>query len=141
MRISDWSSDVCSSDLVDAYDGRTPSWHHVLRDAGHEVASIGKLHYRGWAGDDYGFSTSLLPMHIHAGRGEVKMLLRNPPASVGDGSNMLQSAKPGQSDYNLYDESIVDQAIEWLGRQSHADQERKSVVQGKRVSGRVKHGG
>src|SRR3546814_13313589 len=86
MRISDWSSDVCSSDLVDAYDGRTPSWHHVLRDAGHEVASIGKLHYRGWAGDDYGFSTSLLPMHIHAGRGEVKMLLRNPPASVGDRS-------------------------------------------------------
>ena len=69
-------------DNVDAYDGRTSSWHHVLRAAGHEVVSVGKLHYRGWQGDDYGFSESLLPMHIHGGRGEVKMLLRNPPAKV-----------------------------------------------------------
>ena len=90
-------------DNVDAYDGRTKSWHHLLRSAGHEVVSIGKLHYRGWEGDDYGFSESLLPMHIHAGRGEVKMLLRNPPAFVGDGSNMLNSAKAGRSDYNDYD--------------------------------------
>ncbi|MDE2456759.1 MAG: sulfatase-like hydrolase/transferase, partial [Burkholderiales bacterium] len=101
-------------DNVDAYDGRTPSWHHALRSAGHEVVSIGKLHYRGWDGDDYGFSESLLPMHIHAGRGEVKMLLRNPPASVGDGSNLLRSARAGESDYTRYDERITDRAIEWI---------------------------
>jgi len=101
-------------DNVDAYDGRTPSWHHVLRGEGHEVASIGKLHYRGWDGDDYGFTESLLPMHIHGGRGEVKMLLRNPPVSIGDGSNMLRSAKPGVSDYTRYDENIAEKAIEWL---------------------------
>lgn len=101
-------------DNVDAYDGRTPSWHHVLRAAGHEVVSIGKLHYRGWDGDDYGFTESLLPMHIHGGRGEVKMLLRNPPTSIGDGANMLASAKAGASDYTRYDAQITQCAIEWL---------------------------
>src|SRR3984893_8866948 len=30
-----------------AYDGTVPSWHHRLRQAGHEVTSIGKLHFRG----------------------------------------------------------------------------------------------
>ena len=38
-----------------AYDGSVPSWHHRLREAGHEVASIGKLHFRSEA-DDNGFS-------------------------------------------------------------------------------------
>lgn len=101
-------------DNVDGYDGRTPSWHHVLRDAGHEVTSIGKLHYRGWDGDDYGFTESLLPMHIHEGRGEVKMLLRDPPAPIGDGSNMLRSAKAGESDYTRYDTRIATEAKRWL---------------------------
>lgn len=101
-------------DNVDAYDGRTRSWHHVLRESGHEVVSIGKLHYRGWDGDDYGFSATLLPMHIHDGRGEVKMLLRNPPAIVGDGSNMLASAKSGESDYTRYDQQITQRAVEWV---------------------------
>lgn len=101
-------------DNCDAYDGRVPSWHHAVRSAGHEVVSIGKLHYRGAAADDYGFSRSLLPMHIHGGRGEVKMLLRNPPASIGDGSNMLRSAKPGNSDYTAYDGQITATAIDWI---------------------------
>ncbi len=105
-------------DNVDAYDGRTRSWHHVLREAGHEVVSIGKLHYRGWPGDDYGFSESLLPMHIHGGKGEPKMLLRDPPAPFGDGSGLLASARPGVSDYNRYDEQICATAQQWLQRRA-----------------------
>ena len=101
-------------DNADAYDGRVPSWHHLLRDAGHEVVSIGKLHYRGWEGDDYGFSESLLPMHIHEGRGELRMLLRDPPCPVGDGSNMLRSAKGGESDYTRYDDLILQESLHWL---------------------------
>lgn len=111
-------------DNVDAYDGQTRSWHHVLREAGHEVVSIGKLHYRGWEGDDYGFTESLLPMHIHDGHGELKMLLRNPPASIGDGSSMLRSAKAGMSDYNRYDEQITDEAVAWLNRHSGKDHDK-----------------
>ena len=37
------------------YDGSVPSWHHRLREAGHEVTAIGKLHFRS-AEDDNGFS-------------------------------------------------------------------------------------
>jgi choline-sulfatase len=44
-----------------ARDGRVPSWHRALRDPRHRVASIGKLHFRGHAGDDYGFTESRLP--------------------------------------------------------------------------------
>lgn len=113
-------------DNVDAYDGRTPSWHHVLRDAGHEVVSIGKLHYRGREGDDYGFSETLLPMHIHGGRGEVKMLLRDPPEPLGDGSGLLRSARPGWSEYNEYDERITQRAVQWL--RDHADEKGKPWV-------------
>ena len=32
-------------DNADAYDGSMPSWHHELRDRGHKVVSIGKLHF------------------------------------------------------------------------------------------------
>src|SRR5205085_11291871 len=37
------------------YDGSVPSWHRRLRDAGHEVTAIGKLHFRS-ADDDNGFT-------------------------------------------------------------------------------------
>lgn len=30
-------------DNADGYDGAIPSWHHHLRERGHEVVSIGKL--------------------------------------------------------------------------------------------------
>src|SRR5579862_1636447 len=49
-------------DNADPYDGSVPSWHHRLRNAGHHVVSIGKLHFRG--GDDYGFSEEIIPMHV-----------------------------------------------------------------------------
>lgn len=105
-------------DNCDAYDGGTTSWHHLLRGAGHEVVSIGKLHYRGWKGDDYGFTETLLPMHLHEGRGEVKMLLRTVPAS--DGSQFLASAKAGRSSYTDYDESVAASADKWL--RAHANE-------------------
>src|SRR3546814_7666159 len=36
MRISDWSSDVCSSDLVDDAEGRQRAWQHA-KHIGHSV--------------------------------------------------------------------------------------------------------
>lgn len=115
-------------DNVTAYDGRVPSWHHLLRASGHEVASIGKLHYRGHGGDDYGFAESLLPMHIHEGRGEIKMLLRNPPVRIGDGSQMLRGAKAGMSDYNRYDRDITQAAIHWLEQRAETRPEKPWVL-------------
>ena len=41
-------------DSAAAYDGRVPSWHHRVREAGHDMVSIGKLHYRAtWNYDDH----------------------------------------------------------------------------------------
>src|SRR5262249_37254661 len=52
-----------------AYDGSIPSWHHRLREAGHEVAAIGKLHFRS-GDDDNGFSAEIMPLHINDGIGD-----------------------------------------------------------------------
>ena len=42
-------------DNADPYEGAIPSWHHRLRDRGHRVVSVGKLHFRSTR-DDNGFS-------------------------------------------------------------------------------------
>ena len=59
-----------------AYDGSVPSWHHRLRDAGHEVVSIGKLHFRS-ADDDNGFTEEVMPLHIVDGIGDPLGWLRD----------------------------------------------------------------
>src|SRR5436190_10169415 len=81
-------------DNADAYEGAIPSWHHYLRDRGHEVASIGKLHFRGGAGDDHGFTEEILPMHIIDATGDIKGLVRdNIPVRKG-GDKMAKLAGP-----------------------------------------------
>jgi choline-sulfatase len=64
-------------DNADAYEGAIPSWHHRLREHGHYGASIGKLHFRGQEGDDYGFNEMQIPMQIIEGRGDLMGLVRN----------------------------------------------------------------
>src|SRR5258705_13655339 len=64
-------------DNADAYEGAVPSWHHQLRSRGHRVVSIGKLHFRGVAGDDNGFSEEIIPMNIIEGKGDLMGLVRN----------------------------------------------------------------
>jgi choline-sulfatase len=98
----------------DGYDGAIPSWHHRLRDAGHRVVSIGKLHFRGRPGDDHGFSEEIVPMHIVEGIGDVKGLVReNIPKRKG-GDKMAKRAGPGESSYTVYDRDIAARAQVWL---------------------------
>src|SRR4051812_4040991 len=47
-------------DNADPYDGSQESWHHLMRARGHDVVSIGKLHFRS-SDDDNGFTEELLP--------------------------------------------------------------------------------
>lgn len=106
--------DVGFWDNSDAYDGVLPSWHHRLRAAGHRTVSIGKLHFRGRAGDDHGFSEEIAPMHIIDGIGDVKGLVReNIPTRKG-GEKMAKLAGPGESSYTVYDREIAAQAQIWL---------------------------
>jgi choline-sulfatase len=101
-------------DNADAYDGAVPSWHHLLRDQGHEVVSIGKLHFRGAPGDDHGFTTEIVPMHVVDGIGDVKGLVReNIPRRRG-GDKMARLAGPGESPYTVYDREIAARAQIWL---------------------------
>ncbi len=105
-------------DNADAYDGAIPSWHHYLRERGHEVVSIGKLHFRGASDgnqrDDHGFTEEILPMHIVDAIGDVKGLIReNIPKRKG-GEKMAKLAGPGESPYTVYDREIASRAQIWL---------------------------
>ncbi len=103
-----------------AYDGSVPTWHHRLREQGHTVVAIGKLHYRS-AEDDNGFTEEIEPMHLHDGQGAVKNLLRGfgeEPAKT-DGSFWqlyTQRSGVGETHYQDYDRRITEKAIAWLKR-------------------------
>jgi len=102
-------------DNADAYEGAIPSWHHALRGAGHHVASVGKLHFRGLKGDDHGFSEEVVPMNVVDGKGDLYGLLRGdgmPPRT--DGKKMAGLAGPGESEYTWYDREITARAQVWL---------------------------
>jgi choline-sulfatase len=100
-------------DNADAYDGAVPSWHHVLRERGHRVVSIGKLHFR-QNGEDHGFSEEQIPMHIYEGKGDLMGLVRDSLPRRGGSKKMAQMAGPGESPYTLYDKQICSRAQVWL---------------------------
>jgi choline-sulfatase len=115
-------------DNADGYDGAIPSWHHRLRARGHEVVSIGKLHFRGAAGDDHGFTREIVPMHIIEAIGDVKGLVRdNIPMRKG-GDKMARLAGPGESPYTVYDRDIASRAQIWLHEAAQRKHERPWVL-------------
>ncbi len=110
------------ADNADAYDGRVPSWHHKLRDKGHQVVSIGKLHFR-QPGEDHGFSEEIIPMHIIEGKGDLMGLVRSDLPVRKGAYKMANLAGPGESQYTFYDREIAARAQVWLREtaQQYAD--------------------
>lgn len=100
-------------DNADPYEGTVPSWHHRLREAGHRVDSIGKLHFRRTE-DDNGFSNEIVPMHVVDGVGDLLGLIREDLPVRGGSWKMAKLAGPGESDYIRYDRDITRRAIRWL---------------------------
>lgn len=100
-------------DNADAYDGEVPSWHHKLRDRGHQVVSIGKLHFR-VSGEDHGFSDEIIPMHIIEGKGDLMGLVRSDLPVRKGAYKMANLAGPGESQYTFYDREIAARAQVWL---------------------------
>ena len=96
-----------------AYDGSVPTWHHRLREAGHEVTSIGKLHFRS-ADDDNGFSQEIMPLHINDGIGDPLGWLRDPLPVRKATLRLAKDAGRGDSTYQDYDRKITDAAVDWL---------------------------
>lgn len=97
------------------YTGReAPSWGHRLTAQGHEVTTIGKLHYRSEE-DDTGFPDQRLAMHVVDGVGDVFGLLRkDSPVRPGSVRRPVQEAGPGNSEYIRYDRAIAAEAEGWL---------------------------
>jgi choline-sulfatase len=98
------------------YDGRTPSWMHRLRDAGADVVSVGKLHFRS-TDDDNGFTREIAPMHILNAKGGVSMLLRwsdEEPVARGQWELYVEQSGTGTTHYQDYDREISRLAIDWL---------------------------
>jgi choline-sulfatase len=103
-----------------AYDGSVPSWHHRLREAGHEVVSIGKLHFRSDA-DDNGFTQEIMPLHISEGIGDPMGWLRDPLPVRKATLRLAKDAGRGDSTYQDYDRKITDAAIDWLKARTGAN--------------------
>ncbi len=101
-------------DNADAYEGAIPSWHHRLRDRGHRVVSIGKLHFRGLPGDDHGFSEEIIPMNIIEGKGDLMGLVRTDLPARGLSWKIAKLAGPGETSYTFYDREIATKAQIWL---------------------------
>ena len=110
-----WSS-------AEPYYGQQQSWMHRLRDRGHEVTSIGKLHYRS-AADDIGFSESLHPMWLaNEGRGWPQGLQRRPMCEFADTIELARDLGPGETSYTRYDRDITATAMDWLTRHDHSSE-------------------
>ena len=115
-------------DNADPYDGKMPSWHHRLRDRGHRVVSVGKLHFRS-TDDDNGFSESIVPMNVFERKGDLYGLLRGDdmPARA-DGKKLAGLAGPGESEYTWYDREIASRAQIWLREQAPKHRDKPWVL-------------
>ncbi|WP_373086592.1 sulfatase-like hydrolase/transferase [Sneathiella sp.] len=101
-----------------AFDGSVPSWHSVLRERGHQVVSIGKLHFRS-SEDDNGFSDEQIAMHVIDGKGDLMGLVRGEDMPVRKGAyKMARMAGPGESVYTTYDRDITARAQSWLSEEA-----------------------
>jgi choline-sulfatase len=115
-------------DNADAYDGSVPSWHHRLRAAGHHVASIGKLHFRGLEGDDYGFNEMQIPMQIIEGKGDLMGLVRRDLPERGLSWKIAKLAGPGETPYTAYDREICTRAQIWLREEAPKHRDKPWVL-------------
>lgn len=98
------------------FDGTRPSWMGRLRDAGHSVVSIGKLHFRD-SRPDNGFSEERLAMHILDAKGGVHMLLRavdREPVNHGQWPLYMARSGLGSAPYQAFDHAVTREAIGWL---------------------------
>ena len=103
------------------YDGSVPSWHHRLREAGHEAVGIGKLHFRS-AEDDNGFAEEIMPLHVVDGVGDPMGWLRDPLPVRKATLRLAAEAGRGDSSYQQYDDKITAAAVDWLkARAAQAD--------------------
>ena len=107
-------------DSATPYDGSAATWMHRVRDAGHEMVSIGKLHFHSGE-DDNGFSEEILPMHVVGGVGWMAALLRKDPPAFDAAAELAADRGPGSSNYTDYDLAITAAATDWIAARRNAE--------------------
>lgn len=112
-------------DNASPYCGQVPSWGHRLINKGHNVTSIGKLHYRSDE-DDNGFTESRLALHCpYDGLGDlaglVKRVLKDDESIRKDEAlsdrycrETVLAAGPGESSYIRYDLEVAEEAQRFI---------------------------
>ena len=116
-----WSS-------AEPYYGQQKSWMHRLRNKGHEVVSIGKLHYRS-AADDHGFSEEILPMYLaNEGRGWPQGLMRKTLSGFSGTVELAAGIGPGETSYTQYDREITAASVSWLKNKEQSDEQHPWVL-------------
>lgn len=114
-------------DNADPYEGSIPSWHHRLRERGHRVDSIGKLHFRSTE-DDNGFSQEIIPMHVIEGKGDTMGLIREDLPRRKGAYKVARMAGPGESSYTRYDRDTAARAQIWLQEEASRHTDRPWVL-------------
>jgi len=97
------------------YTGIPRSWGHALGEAGYQVTTIGKLHYRD-VGDDTGFPDQRLAMHVHLG-GDLRGVSLRPQGEVPDREGKarpLLRVGSGETEYTRFDRAVATAAVKFL---------------------------
>jgi len=104
------------------YYGEPTGWGHRLMDAGHNVTSIGKLHYRSNT-DPTGWNEEIDTLHVIEGIGDVAGCLRTDMVERTTVKNLARDAGRGDSTYIRYDTSSAEHAVRWLREEApkHTD--------------------
>ena len=114
-------------DNAHGYSGEPPGWGHRLLDADHEVAAIGKLHYRSPC-DPTGWSEQIETLHVVDGVGDLFGCLRSELRERASVALLAKEAGPGDSSYIRYDARVAEHACRWLARRKGRTHERPWVL-------------
>ena len=94
-----------------------PSWGHRLGDAGHQVTSIGKLHYR-FDEDDNGLADSRVSLNVLDGKGDIFGCMRWNTEPLGFMTQNVLDAGAGECPYTRFDTAVGDEAVSWLNKEA-----------------------
>lgn len=100
-------------DNCHAFAGEIPSWGKRLKDAGVDITTIGKLHYKD--DSEKTFPGQRIPMNITNGLGDPLTAIRTLKGGKSNVSiNQLQNAGEGEADYVKYDRRVAKEAVSYL---------------------------
>ena len=128
LHTGQWVHQLGTWSSAEPYEGQATSWAHRLRDAGHRVASIGKLHFRN-SHERNGFTEEIVPLHIMNEEGWTHGLLRDVLPSYERGTTELaEQVGAGESSYTNYDLKVTKHTIDWLKQRAEQPEDKPWVA-------------